>query len=317
MSLNHLVQGSPYSTLAGEFADLKISSLSANQFVATDASKNLVSQSVSGIAPITPYMVGALQPFSTIQAAVNQAVADGHNTSSNAATVFVTSGLYVEDVVLAPFINISGINTGAVYVRGSFSMDFAGTCVIDSILLAPGSLPGISITGSLGPTVTINDCMIQHDIFSANVCISISGNATTFINNCFINATIFNAIDVSGGTLFLNSSVVFAGSSLITATNASNTIMLQCILQTNLTVDGANTQQSTVWCLLIPATPGVDVITVTNSGLANSGNSIFVPIPGTNVVAGDGTGSFNRGGCISASGVTSITGVTASVFPTI
>lgn len=59
------------------------------------------------------YRVGAGCLFSTIQAAIDEAVADGFTTADNAALVEVSPGTYTENVVLKPGVNINGISAGA------------------------------------------------------------------------------------------------------------------------------------------------------------------------------------------------------------
>lgn len=56
--------------------------------------------------------------FTSVQAAIDQAVADGFTSASNLATVEIAPGTYTENVVLKPGVNLIGV-LGSVFIDGT------------------------------------------------------------------------------------------------------------------------------------------------------------------------------------------------------
>lgn len=82
---------------------------------------------VVGVFRVAPLSGGPQTEFSSIQAAINAAVAAGHTSAANPATVEVYPGIYTENVALAPGVNLKGTS-----VQGR--MDANGTLGITEIV---------------------------------------------------------------------------------------------------------------------------------------------------------------------------------------
>lgn len=60
------------------------------------------------------YRVGPGLLYTTVQAAIDAAVADGFTSAANIATVEISPGTYVENVVLKPGVNLTGVASGVI-----------------------------------------------------------------------------------------------------------------------------------------------------------------------------------------------------------
>ncbi|MBS3903738.1 MAG: hypothetical protein KGZ39_00245 [Simkania sp.] len=71
----------------------------------------------SNLRDITPYVVGSnanLSAFTTVQSAIDQAVADGASLATP-AVVWITAGKYLEDVTLYPYVHLAGAVDSSVF----------------------------------------------------------------------------------------------------------------------------------------------------------------------------------------------------------
>src|SRR5262245_22330602 len=116
--------------------------------------------------PISPiYRVGPTGSnmfFTSIQTAINQAVADGFTSSANPAEIEIYPGTYVENVSLNPGVNLKGMLSyskaeGGVVIQGSVTYNVAaGTfpnndCLVDSIqILPPAATVPFTFSGAGG-----------------------------------------------------------------------------------------------------------------------------------------------------------------------
>lgn len=77
------------------------------------------------------YRVGVGCQFTTIQAAINQAFADGHTSNDNLAIVEVSPGTYTENLSLKPGVNVCGLG---VWSTGPGSLNSDGTGGITTVI---------------------------------------------------------------------------------------------------------------------------------------------------------------------------------------
>lgn len=313
MSLNHIVKDSGLSPLLRtQFAEVKVGSLSANMAVATDGDKNLISATFPSGVPISPYICGIGQPYLTIQSAIDAAVADGHNSQTNAATVIVTSGLYTETVTMAPFVNLSGVSVAA-FLKGDINGPSGGQCEIDQMTISPESA---GIACSSPSSVTINDSMIAYTSGTVSSLISVSNpSANIFVNNCMLQSPPgVYSIDVSSGSLFVSGSYVFGE---FTRATGGNTVFISSLLVNSWIVDGSGTQMSAIDCLLLASGSSAPSINITSQATSNMLNCGVQGNPMFSDVDGDGSGFFNRGGCLVIGGSGVIANVNAFSFPSL
>jgi len=97
---------------------------------------------------ITPYIVTPIVgPYTSIQAAIDAAQADGHEDTANPALVWVRPGVYVGDVALRRGIYVLGDATAPYSVRvvGTVTVDLSAGPPGDPALTTATSLIGVSI----------------------------------------------------------------------------------------------------------------------------------------------------------------------------
>jgi hypothetical protein len=116
----------------------------------------------SNLDALTPYVVGSnpdAAAFTTIQSAINQAVADGASATTP-AVVYVTPGIYTEDLTLADYVHMAG--TGSPLSCQIFgSSIYAGVGSWSAINLSWNSTTSsaaLSLQSTSTSTVTIQTC---------------------------------------------------------------------------------------------------------------------------------------------------------------
>jgi len=141
-----------------------------------------------GIYRVGP--VGSGMFFTSIQDAIDQAVADGYTDSSNPATVEVAPGSYTEDLALQPGVNIGGMvqTPGAVVVTGNhtYAVSNGATRTQNSIGLVNMTLTvvnGVLLTmsGTAPTQITLNGVTLQKQSTgdATNVVLMSSSGAST------------------------------------------------------------------------------------------------------------------------------------------
>lgn len=135
--------------------------------------------------------------FTSVQAAITQAAADGHTSSADPATVYIWNGTYTENLTLEPWINLVGVSVGdngfqtLTTIIGAHSASTAGNYSISNILLQSSSAsPALSISGAAA---------INFSAYRSSFDNSSTGNGITINNtNCYISMTESTATADSG-----------------------------------------------------------------------------------------------------------------------
>lgn len=143
----------------------------------------------------TPYVVdatitvGLRATYTTIQAAINAAVADGM-TFSNPRRIFLRTGTYVENLTIAGGTFLQGYNPIAnnslimpVTIIGNHVIDALGVFYAENIQLqgVPG---GDMLTGAgTAGLISLSNCILAKP--SSGSVINISSNCTVIANRCF------------------------------------------------------------------------------------------------------------------------------------
>ena len=281
------------------------------------------------------FMVGpTLYPFSSIQAAINAAVAAGHNFQ-NPTTVYVTSGIYNEDINLAGGINIVGVAMQSVIIIGRISATElgvpSGQRSIPNVIL---NVAGITIRGTLSITnvntnvfiYVTNTFLIQTNAaipaIQVNFGNSASDQKSLICQNTFVtpddsvtNATL---VRVSGGTIGFKESFLITNTAItqittILALNGAALILLNCILNDVVVADNAVTVIVQGSLLLTQAQPQAPITLTTGALCLLNGVTVFQG-PGQPPVNSDGTGIVLVGAAYVSPGSSNVpTGVAASI----
>lgn len=162
------------------------------------------------LVKVTPYVVG-IDPnqyrFTSIQAAINQAVADGAAFGAQ-KLVLVTFGTYTENVAFFDYVNVGSVmgptNQSALII-GNCTYGGSGTIGLDGLTFrSVGGLPGLALTHS--GTVNIHEC--TFNAVSGKVLL-LNGSGLTNTSNCNFTAVAGQGIfDIRNGANFFYSSLV-------------------------------------------------------------------------------------------------------------
>lgn len=114
------------------------------------------------------YRVGSGLYFTTIQAAIDQAVADGFTTASNPAVVEIAPGSYAESLTLKPGVSLAAIQGGTVTVTGNHTFPVSNgltraqnSIAVTNVLLTTVNGIALSVSGTAPIQLTLNGVIIQ------------------------------------------------------------------------------------------------------------------------------------------------------------
>lgn len=138
----------------------------------------------------TPYIVdpsstnGLRGTFTTVQAAINQAVADGKASAGSYATIFVRNGLYAESLVIP--------DQAGIILKGFIAEPTLGT---NTPVIIGGQ---ITFTGT--PRFMAYDINLFNSL--GNDAITISANGTYYFENCTLSQMTINGTGASFNDCF-------------------------------------------------------------------------------------------------------------------
>lgn len=198
---------------------------------------------------LSRYVVGANaneSQFTSIQTAINTAMADGFNTA-NPTVVYILPGTYIEDLTLQPGISLAGVSVSAesmtILIQGAAILNpAAGTNTFSAtgVTFATNGAasPAFSIQGANAISVFFNDCGFIGN--SGTAYETISSAAQPKHSSCFYSAAAGQKVWNLAGTedLFINC--------LSSFTDTKSTISQKCsFLDCTLTdsfdcINGAN-----------------------------------------------------------------------------
>lgn len=219
--------------------------------------------SSGGGTTLSPYIVGATgSDFTTIQAAINQAISDGAS-HSNPKNIYIKPGIYTENPVLSDGINLIGFDSvnftqdftygipnistlPSVHLIGhiSFSPSSGQSCKIFNMWIQPTTGSAIYLASASLTGILFKGCLIQttqsgNSIFSytpTNATIWVCFEESVLMDNT-ADTTLFNYVG-SGGLLKLMIANCFVQASQTQASviptsstfhmQVSDTIMLSC-----------------------------------------------------------------------------------------
>jgi hypothetical protein len=227
-------------------------------------------------AYLTPYVVdhsttdGSKGTFTTIQAAITQAAADGFS-----GTIFVRPGVYNETLTMAAGINLASFvtdgSTPSVSVNGQINCSYSGVCTITGLYF--GNTANTFVLSNSGASLALIDCFLnQQDSGVPAYMISGFGNALRLINcegNMSFNGNFFNISGLGNFYMFnCNFLASFGGSHTSFISNANSAIynvqIFYSTLFSGLTLSEVNAQffYSQIGN---PGSTGVIGLTLTNS----------------------------------------------------
>lgn len=229
--------------------------------------------SITGNATGYKYLVGPVgsgAPYSSIQAAINAALADGASITDQ-KNVFVLPGIYVENIFLAGYVHVIGFGSdGRVQgniLQGSATANSGGTTLITNMAINPTVGNSIDMVGPATNTVAVLNCSLNAPNnciddssaapqiilawesvfvagnFAVNIlnagsfiawdCLQITGGAGSFnLQQAF--SIIFQSI-INSASFIDNSNFIVLRSSInapIALTNGSNTNIKFCVITT-------------------------------------------------------------------------------------
>ena len=169
----------------------------------------------------TPYVVGPTQEYTTIQAAIDQAVADG-KTSSDPAVVWIEPGTYVEDVAPADGVYLQAINNpGMVPISlltlGGTSVLISGSVTVDLASGAQSGMAGISIEATAAAATALHLTGTADYSFYFSEGSVVAGAAAG-------NAILMDSTTAAAGGFSLRVADAYVETA---ATNANSTVLVQ------------------------------------------------------------------------------------------
>jgi len=256
-------------------------------------------QTGSNLYQNTKYVVGTGLPYTTIQSAINAAVAAG-----TPATIFVRAGAYTENLTLYDGIEVQGSNAFQTTITGIHVPPAAGRCALLNLgLISATHILSSAVAGTA--TIKFSQCAFNltngyvcnitnwtgaitfefcSDTSTINGLVLNTATATVVMNNNTIGVGTANPMTINGILTVFNSSV---GCPITLAGSAISTIDGGCVLSGAITLSAtanlsiANSRISTGAATAITTTSAVAV------------NLSDVNINTSNVVAIGGTGTVN------------------------
>lgn len=205
--------------------------------------------SYQNLRDLSRYVVGPNvneSQFTSIQTAINTAVADGFNTA-NPAIVYVTAGTYTEDLTLQAGIALAGVGLNpesmVVLIQGAAVLNpspgtntFTATGITFSTALAAS--PAFSIQGANPITVFLANCAFVGNTGTAYE--NINANASTSHTNCFyISGAGQKCWNLAGGE-----EIIYGARSTFTDTKSTivgnKCSIIDSLLEDSYLVQGAN-----------------------------------------------------------------------------
>jgi hypothetical protein len=161
---------------------------------------------------ITPYVVDIAgnAPYTSIQAAINDAGAAG------GGTVAIRHGVYIENISMLPNVSLIGFSgsflTGGTSLVGTVTVNITGSCFIQDISIGAAAGNSIVISGIAGSFVVFQNCFISSG--SADLIVATNPSASIVFDNCLINqSAAFTNFTVTDSNInFFYSNIIRDGS---------------------------------------------------------------------------------------------------------
>ena len=143
--------------------------------------------------PESAYVVGAGNLYTTVQAAIDQAVTDGAS-SVDKKNVVVTPGVYIENVTFAPWVNVMGSgneSVGHAVINGTCTFTTAlpnDDISFSNLSFKPVAGDGLTLAGAQISTASFDGCVFDSSIsgiplVSTNVSLRATLKNCTFISD--------------------------------------------------------------------------------------------------------------------------------------
>lgn len=248
-------------------------------------------------ASVSRYIVGEAEagdtPFTSIQAAINQAKSDGAGNASP-AFVFIRAGEYKENVAMADGVTIAGASQSAVTIRGTVSWNAVTNADLSDVsVVSPAGTPCLSISNMPAKSsTTINNVLLLSPSQSATPnndwCLTVTSSDATCvirIHNC-----LFLGDQTKG--LFADSAQVSVSDTMFSAVtpqppgaitiNAPAVVVFQDVFSAlGIRTSGSQVNQTNLnlfscQFILISATTNFSCLQVENQALALSVSSFWV-----------------------------------------
>lgn len=233
---------------------------------------------VQNLRDYTPYVVDLnpnLGQFTSVQSAINQAVADGSSLTTQ-KTVLIHPGVYNESVTFAEFVNIVGANpdgsTGGVELNGNAVININGSLGISGIRFnSPNATAALTCTGVTTSSCVFDMCTFDSENSTNIVCDNASFSA--FLKTSTLQAENgFKNFDVQDGNFVISNCLVQAADTISTVSGAGQLLFVGSLVFDGFTLTD-NAFVIGLSCLLQYDTQPVFTIGPTATALAC--NTIF------------------------------------------
>jgi hypothetical protein len=177
------------------------------------------------------YIVGPVGNFVSIQAAIDQAVADGYDLLGT--TIGILAGTYTEDLVLAANINLIGTSgEEEVQIVGVHTPPSAGTFIATNIIFS--SLTSVLLSAAVGTCdIKFYDCIFNCDAGYIADISNWTNNGSLVIESCYDIPFSSDGIILNNGATRLEIIGSTIGSGIVGATISGSTTIdsshIQCI----------------------------------------------------------------------------------------
>lgn len=173
--------------------------------------------------------------YTTIQAAIDQAVIDGYH-EFNPVTILVTNGSYNETITLANGISLKGTSANSVFITGTLTFtgtESGGLSIEDISFTNGGPITQFTINSPSTNQITLSKCNFK--------CLNAASTCLSILFSGIVNITLCDFIDTFAGTLlsiedpstvFINTcNIGYAGIASFTKGSAQLTTISNCIIR--------------------------------------------------------------------------------------
>lgn len=276
-----------------------------------------VTLQVTGGAPyysLTPYIVGTdtHSQYSTIAAAITQAIADGAS-ASNPKNIHIKpkGSAYAENLTVVDGINLIGQGYQTV-INGKISMTTAGSATISNLVLETNADFLLDVTGSAASGLAVRDCFLNCTDNTGISFTSSSGSSSIQLDDCLgdIGTTgIALFVHTGAGALSCNNLRLgnSGGSSTASTTSTGSVNLYYSLLPIPFATTGTGTF-NIEFCEIITVSTNTTCLTTAGTGESKSLYSSYDSGTASSISIGAGTTVNLRSATILSSNANVLTG---------
>jgi hypothetical protein len=285
----------------------------------TPATGNLIIEDRTFVSPYVvdaSTTIGARGTYTTIQAAITAAAADGA-ASATPLNVYIRPGTYTENPTMQPGVNLVGLcdpeQSSTCIVNGTLTYTQAGNVNINNLTLQTNSLPYLSVTGTAASTVNLINCNLNATNNTGIVFSSSVSGARIKVIKCYgdlgTTGIAYFTHTSAGGLSFYYTNLENSGGSTTASTSTTGSLNIRySFMAAPITTSGTSSiglRFSYFDCDAINTT----AMTVGGSGASSSINSKFEAGSATALSIGTGASLNISEAQIRSSNTNAVSGV--------